>query len=160
MAFSNSLTFKSDILEHLKEIFPVEGFQDKDIQRLLRISEIRKYRSGQLIVEEAKSHSYVYYLISGQVKIEKNGNVIGILRYTGDQFGAVGSICGNQSSASVMAIDNCVCVAINIRRLESLAEAESYFFKYIIFRKVARDLCSTLETIMTELVRSNKRFVI
>jgi CRP-like cAMP-binding protein len=72
MVSSTISYFRSDILQYLSKIFRLENFHEKDIQRLLRISEIRKYQRGQLISEKGKTSRNIYYLISGRIQVELN----------------------------------------------------------------------------------------
>jgi CRP/FNR family transcriptional regulator, cyclic AMP receptor protein len=146
--------FRSDILQHLTKIFRLENFQEKDIQRLLRISEIRKYRRGQLISEEGKTNGYIYYLISGCVQVEINENLIQVFNHTGAHFGEMSVLNAKHNLSSVTALEDSVCVAISLKGLEGLAETDSYPFKYIMFRKIAEDLASKLKSTIDELIES------
>ena len=128
---------KRNTVSSEKKFFRSKNFPDKDIQKLLRISEVRRYRTGQVIIEQGKSDGVTYYLVNGQVRVEKDGALLHILRRTGDVFGEMSAVDGFQRTASVMALEDSVCVAINMRRLENLAEAESYAFKYMLFKKIS-----------------------
>ncbi len=152
----NILDYKSGILEQLKKIFPVENFSEKDLQKLLRICEVRKFRAGQVIIEQGSNDGYTYYLVSGQVRIEKNGNLLVVLRRGGDAFGEMGAVDGFQRSASVMALEDCVCIAINMKRIESVAEAESYAFKYMLYRNISRELSAKLRGTTQALVEARE----
>ncbi len=156
MAQPTVLDYKSGILYHLKKIFPIENFPEKDIQKLLRISEVRRYRTGQVIIEQGKSDGVTYYLVNGQVRVEKDGSLLHVLRRTGDVFGEMSAIDGFQRTASVMALEDSVCVAINMRRLENLAEAESYAFKYMLYKKISVELSAKLRTTTTRLLQVTK----
>ena len=156
MVQSTVLDYKGGILYQLKKIFPIENFPEKDIQKLLRISEVRKFRTGQVIVEQGKSDGITYYLVNGQVRVEKDGVLLHILRRTGDVFGEMSAVGGFQRTASVMALEDSVCVAISMRRLENLAEAESYAFKYMLYRKIATELSAKLRTTTTRLLQVTK----
>ncbi len=144
MAHPHILEYKSGILHQLKKIFPIENFSENDLQKLLRICEIRKFRTGQVIIEQGNTDDFTYYLVSGQVRIEKDGNPLFVLRRTGDVFGEMGVIDGFQRSASVMALEDCVCIAINMKRLENVVEAENYAFKYMLYRNLSRELSAKL----------------
>jgi CRP-like cAMP-binding protein len=156
MAFSTISYARSDILQQLKKIFRLEIFDEKDIQRLLRFTEIRKYRRGQMITEEGKTSGYIYYLVSGRVQEEINENIIQVFSHTGAHFGERSIISVNQDETTVMAIDDSVFVAINFKQLECLEGTDSYLFKYIMFRKIAEDLSSKLKSTTDELIRSRK----
>jgi CRP-like cAMP-binding protein len=153
MASSTISHFRSDILRYLAKIFRIENFHEKDIQRLLRISEIRKYQCGQLISEKGKTNRDIYYLISGRVQVELTQNFIQVFSHTGDHFGEMSGISGNHNPYLITALEDSVFVAINLKRLENLTETDSYPFKYIMFRKIAEDLSSKLQSTTDELIK-------
>jgi CRP-like cAMP-binding protein len=153
MASSTISHFRSDILRYLAKIFRIENFHEKDIQRLLRISEIRKYQRGQLISEKGKTNRDIYYLISGRVQVELTENFIQVFSHTGAHFGEMNVINGNHNPYLITALEDSVFVAINLKRLENLTETDSYPFKYIMFRKIAEDLSSKLQSTTHELIK-------
>jgi CRP-like cAMP-binding protein len=153
MASSTISHFRSDILRYLAKIFRIENFHEKDIQRLLRISEIRKYQCGQLISEKGKTNRDIYYLISGRVQVELTQNFIQVFSHTGDHFGEMSGISGNHNPYLITALEDSVFVAINLKRLENLTETDSYPFKYIMFRKIAEDLSSKLQSTTDEQIK-------
>jgi CRP-like cAMP-binding protein len=153
MASSTISHFRSDILRYLAKIFRIENFHEKDIQRLLRISEIRKYQRGQLISEKGKTNKNIYYLISGRVQVELTQNFIQVFSHTGAHFGEMSGISGNHNPYLITALEDSVFVAINLKRLENLTETDSYPFKYIMFRKIAEDLSSKLQSTTDELIK-------
>ena len=70
-----------------KKFFRSKNFRKKTFRSLLRISEVRRYRTGQVIIEQGKSDGVTYYLVNGQVRVEKDGSLLHVLRRTGDVFG-------------------------------------------------------------------------
>jgi CRP-like cAMP-binding protein len=156
MSHSTVHNFKSDILRELKKIFPIETFPEIEIQKLLRVSEVRKYRTGQMIIEQGQTDGLTYYLVSGQVSVEKDGNLLFDLRRRGDLFGEMSAVDGFQRSASVMALVDTVCIAVNMKRLENVAEAEGYAFKYFIYRNIALELSAKLRSTTSKLLQAKK----
>jgi CRP-like cAMP-binding protein len=153
MVSSTISYFRSDILQYLSKIFRLENFHEKDIQRLLRISEIRKYQRGQLISEKGKTSRNIYYLISGRIQVELTENFIQVYSHTGAHFGEMSVFNGNYNPYTIIALEDSIFVAINLKRLENLLETDSYPFKYIIFRKIAEDLSSKLQSTTNELIK-------
>ena len=62
-----------DIIEKIKTMPALESFDENDLKELLRISKIVRYGPGELIVDESSYDGWIYYLISGKVRIVKKG---------------------------------------------------------------------------------------
>ncbi|MGD9365446.1 MAG: cyclic nucleotide-binding domain-containing protein, partial [Desulfobacteraceae bacterium] len=89
MPATGKLKDNVDIIEKIKTLPALESFDEKDLKELLRISKIVRYEPGELIVDEANYDGWIYYLISGRVRIAKAGNDLAVLQRTGDVFGEV-----------------------------------------------------------------------
>ena len=144
----------NDLIQKLMHIPGLKSFREEDIQELLRVSKIRTFNAGELIFKEGSFAKLVYYLISGKAKIVKNDKEIKVLHRTGDVFGEMGSIAGASRSASVFAIDETVCVEIDISELDRVPGDKMYMFRYLIFRGFAEILANRLKTTTEELVRA------
>ena len=94
---------------------------EKELQELLRLSEIREYKSGTLIFEEGTYDGCIYYLVYGTAKIVKNGKEVSVLKSAGDIFGEMGVLDDSVRSASVYAKYDCMCLAINIADIDSFS---------------------------------------
>ncbi len=84
MIESDYLKDNIDFVKQLKEIPALEPFEDKNLQGLLRLSKIRKYESEELILKEGSYDSWIYFLVSGEVKIVKENKEISVLKRKGD----------------------------------------------------------------------------
>lgn len=62
------------------------------LKGMLRLSKIRKYDPEELIIEEGTNDSWVYFLVSGKVRVVKHGVEINILDQAGEVFGEMGII--------------------------------------------------------------------
>ena len=92
MPTAGKLKDSFDIIEKIKTMPALESFDEKDLKELLRISKIVRYDPDELIVDESSYDGWIYYLISGRVRIVKAGNELAVLQRTGDVFGEVGSM--------------------------------------------------------------------
>lgn len=133
-----------DILEKIKTMPALESFDEKDLKELLRISKIVRYEPGELIVDEAGYDGWIYYLISGRVRIAKAGNDLAVLQRTGDVFGEVGSLGSGDLSVSVYALDDATCLKIDISTVDGLPNENRYVFRYVIFRGFSEVLAKRL----------------
>ena len=144
----------NDIIQKLMRVPALKPFKEKEIQELLRMSTIKKFRAGELIFEEGSFENLTYYLISGRVKIVKNHKDLLILQRTGDVFGEMGPITGDARSASVYAAEDSLCIEMKISSLDHLPEENIYAFRYIIFRGFAEVLAGRLKTTTEELIKA------
>ena len=70
----------------------LEPFEEQELIKLLEMSKIRKYKSGECIVEEGRSDTWLYFLMYGQVRIVKSGKEVTILKRKGEVFGEMSLI--------------------------------------------------------------------
>ena len=143
-----------DIIQKLMRVPALKPFKEKEIQELLHMSKIKKFKSGELIFKEGSFENLTYYLVSGKVKIVKNDKELLILQRIGDVFGEMGPITGDARSASVYAADESICIEMNISNLEKMPEENIYTFRYIIFRGFAEVLAGRLKTTTDELMQA------
>lgn len=133
-----------DIIEKIKTMPALESFDEKDLKELLRISKIVRYEPGELIVDEAGYDGWIYYLISGRVRIAKAGHDLAVLQRTGDVFGEVGGLGSGALSVSVYAMDVTTCLKIDISTVDGLPNENRYVFRYVIFRGFSEVLAKRL----------------
>ncbi|MFO7558208.1 MAG: cyclic nucleotide-binding domain-containing protein [Desulfobacterales bacterium] len=153
MTQSDIIEGNSEIIEKLK--LPVlRDFEDPEIQDFLSISKVYKYKAGECIIEEGLFDNVVYYMVSGQVQIIKKGKELITLRRTGDVFGEMGVITGSIRSASVVAKQDTVCLALDIRKLEAFSKNEKLVFRYMLYRAFAEILANRLKFTTEELMKA------
>jgi len=144
MPTNGKLKDNVDIIEKIKTLPALESFDENDLKELLRISKIVRYEPGDLIVDEATYDGWIYYLISGRVRITKSGNDLAVLQRTGDVFGEVGNMGSGELSVSVYALDEATCLKIDISSVDGLPNENRYVFRYVIFRGFAEVLAKRL----------------
>ncbi|MCJ8499340.1 cyclic nucleotide-binding domain-containing protein [Desulfatitalea alkaliphila] len=135
---------KSEILAKIKTLPALEPLNEQDLKQLLRISKIVRYDPGALIVDEGDYEGWIYYLISGRARIVKKGAELATLQRTGDVFGAVGNIETGEQAVSVYALDETICLKINMSHVDGLPTENRYVFRYLIFRGFAEVLAKRL----------------
>jgi CRP/FNR family transcriptional regulator, cyclic AMP receptor protein len=133
-----------DIIEKIKTMPALESFDEQDLKELLRISKIVRYEPGELIVDEAGYEGWIYYLISGRVRIAKTGHDLAVLQRTGDVFGEVGGMGSGDLSVSVYAMDVATCLKIDISTVDGLPNENRYVFRYVIYRGFSEVLAKRL----------------
>ena len=153
---TEKLSSSVDIIEKIKTMPALESFDDNDLKELLRISKIVRYAPKELIVDESSYDGWIYYLISGRVRIVKAGNELAVLQRTGDVFGEVGKMGRGDLSVSVYALDEATCLKIDISSVDGLPNENRWVFRYVIYRGFAEVLAKRLR-ITTEKFLSAKK---
>jgi CRP/FNR family transcriptional regulator, cyclic AMP receptor protein len=95
--------------DDIREIFHGKG--------LLRF---REYQPGETIIREGELDSWVYYLISGQVRVLSQEAQVAVLSGYGEIFGEMGPLRGRPRNASVVAHAAVSCFSIDLSLLDRL----------------------------------------
>jgi CRP-like cAMP-binding protein len=156
MPTTDKLNNSVDIIEKIKTMPALKSFDDQDLKELLRISKIVRYAPKELIVDESSYDGWIYYLISGRVRIMKEGNELAVLQRTGDVFGDVGGMGRGDLSVSVFALDEAICLKIDISSVDGLPNENRWVLRYVIYRGFAEVLAKRLR-ITTEKFLSTKK---
>ena len=156
MIESDHLKDNTAFIEKLRQIPTLEAFDEKELQGALQLSKIREYKPGELILEEGSYDNWIYFLISGKVRIVKQKEELSVLRRRGDVFGEMGIIDGSARSASAYAVDETVCLSIDASYIDRLSGNDKLAFCYILFRVFAEILANRLRVTNEELVRAKE----
>lgn len=156
MIESDYLKGNISFLEKLKEIPTLSAFSEEELKGLLELSRIRKYEPGELILEEGFFDSWIYFLISGKVKIVKHGEDVSVLKRVGDIFGEMSIIDGSPRSASVYAVDKTVCLATDASYIDRLSDNDRIAFCYILYRIFSEILAERLRSTTEELIKEKE----
>lgn len=121
---------KDDIknIQQLCTIPALKSFETKDLAKLLKLSKIRQYADGEIIIQEGAMDQWLYFLLSGKMRISKNGVHICTIDNTGEVFGEMRIIDGLSRSTSIHAEGKTTCLAVDTiakHRLDSDDEAAS-----------------------------------
>jgi CRP-like cAMP-binding protein len=156
MIESDYLKDNTEIIRKLKRIPTLEPFDERGLDGALDLSKIRKYGPGEMILKEGSYDNWIYILISGSVKIAKEGKELNVLKRVGDVFGEMGMIDGSAKSASAYAVDETVCLATDASYIDRLSGKDRIGFCYILFRVFAEILASRLRVTTDELIKAKE----
>jgi CRP/FNR family cyclic AMP-dependent transcriptional regulator len=145
------------MMENLKNIPVLEHFDDQELNRLLEMSKIRKYKAGECIVEEGHSDTWLYFLMYGRIKISKQGKEVTVLSRKGEVFGEMGALDSSRRSASAYAVTDTVCLATDIFYLEKLTGSDKLAFGYVFYRLMSEILSRRLRQTTEELIKAKGR---
>jgi CRP/FNR family transcriptional regulator, cyclic AMP receptor protein len=157
MQESTFLDNNCTMVENLKKIPVMQPFEEQELNKLLEMSKIRKYKAGECIVQEGQSDTWLYFLMYGRVKISKNGKDVAILNRKGEVFGEMGALDSSRRSASAHALTDTVCLATDIFYIEKLTGSEKIAFGYVLYRLLAEILSRRLRQTTDALIKSKGR---
>lgn len=156
MIESDYLRDNISYVERLRKMPYLADFSEKDLKGILELSKIRKYDPGEVILEEGSYDCWIYFLISGKIKVAKHNESLSILRRTGDVFGEMGIIDGSPRSASVSAIDETVCLATDSSFIDRLTGEDKIAFSCILYRVFSEILANRLRLTSEELIMAKE----
>ncbi|MDQ5986588.1 MAG: hypothetical protein CSYNP_02318 [Syntrophus sp. SKADARSKE-3] len=145
-----------ELLMQLKDAPALKFFQKKDLNRMLHFSKIKRYEPDERIIAEDSYDNWVFFLISGAVRVVKDGETVDKITRTGDIFGEMCIIDGQARSASVHAIGPVVCLATDVSFIEHLPPEEKTAFSALFYQLLAQILADRLRETTLELVRARE----
>ena len=142
------------MLENLRNIDVLEPFEEQELYRLLEMSKIRKYKAGEMILEEGRSDTWLYFLILGRIRISKKGKEVVVLTKKGEIFGEMGAMDASRRSASAHAVTDTVCLATDMFYIEKLSGTDKVAFGYVLYRLLAEILSRRLRMTTEALIQA------
>jgi CRP-like cAMP-binding protein len=147
-------------IQKLMSISALRNFETRNLGKLLRLSKIRQYENGECIIREGDFDPWLYFLLSGKIRIEKEGITISHIETPGELFGEMRIIDDRSRSASVFAIGETVCLAVDTAAKERLATTderdERMDFLLLLYRIFAEYMTARLRLTNVELVNAKK----
>lgn len=144
-------------IQKLLSIPPLKNFETKSLRQLLRLSKIREYSHGELIIKEGDMDPWLFFLLSGKIRVEKEKVEIGIFDKIGEIFGEMRILDGLGRSASVYAEGKIVCLAVDTSATNRLgSEDEKANFLLLLYRMFAEYVSARLRLTNDELIQSKR----
>lgn len=140
-------------LDLLRRIARFQAFSDEDLLTFLEVGKLKEYGAGETIIKKGEIDNWIYFLVSGEVKIVKGENTFAILKRSGDLFGEMGVIDGAPRSASAWALTKTMVLGVNCADLNADRKSVPSVFQYTIFRLFAETLADRLRLTNEELIR-------
>ena len=162
MQESQYLKGRDDLLEMLRKVPFLHSYADRFLRKILELSKLRRYQEGEVITRQGEYDTWLYVILSGQVRVVKNEEEIARLDAKGGTFGELAMIDGEARSASVYATgDNTTCLAIDSAFLEQLEPQDRKEFEAVYYRLLAEILAHRLRTTSSELshLKQNMEFL-
>jgi CRP/FNR family cyclic AMP-dependent transcriptional regulator len=147
-------------IQRLMSIQALKHFETRNLGKLLRLSKIRQYEDGEQIIQEGDMDPWLYFLLSGKIRISKENENIGTINRKGEIFGEMRIIDDQSRSASVYAVGETVCLAVDTsagNRLTSSQEKDERLdFLLLLYRIFAEYITARLRLTNEELVRAKR----
>jgi CRP/FNR family cyclic AMP-dependent transcriptional regulator len=140
------------IIDDLKKMPVFEPFTQEELTMLLNMSKLRMYSSGETIIQEGNIDRWVYFLISGKVKISQKGETVSMLNRAGDIFGEMRFIDNAPRSAAATAEGKAVCIAVDSDYVDKISGKDKVAFGYILYRVISEILVDRLRVATKELM--------
>ena len=156
--------YLKDNIENIQKLLGIpalKNFETKSLGKLLRLSKIREYEDGERIIKEGDRDPWLYILLSGKIKISKEGLEIGSIDKKGEIFGEMRIIDSMSRSASVFAVGKTVCLAVDTSAKKRLAISnssdEKLDFLLLLYRIFAEFMSIRLRATNEELIMAKKK---
>lgn len=147
-------------IQRLMTIQALKHFETRNLGKLLRLSKIRQYEDGEQIIQEGDLDPWLYFLLSGSIRIVKEGEEIGTINRKGEIFGEMRIIDDQSRSASVYAVGPTVCLAVDMAaggRLNPSDEKDARLeFLLLLYRIFAEYITIRLRLTNEELVKAKR----
>jgi CRP-like cAMP-binding protein len=147
------------LITHLKDTPILKFFQRKDLGRMLHFSKIRRYEPEEKIIDQGSYDNWIFFLISGSVRVVKDEETVDEISRTGDIFGEMCIIDGQARSASVYAISHVVCLATDVSFIDNLMPEDKITFSALFYQLLAEILANRLRETTMELVKAREEIM-
>ena len=147
-------------IQKLLSISALKHFETKNLSKLLRLSKIRQYEDGETIIAEGDFDPWLYFLLSGRIRVAKEGVTISRIDKQGEIFGEMRVIDEQSRSASVYAEGQTVCLAVDTAAHDRIgAEGDKdgqLDFLLLLYRIFAEYMTARLRLTNEELIKAKK----
>jgi CRP-like cAMP-binding protein len=156
--------YLKDNIENLQKLLGIpalKNFETKSLQKLLRLSRIREYEDGEVIIREGDLDPWLYFLLSGKIRVSKEDLEINTIDKKGEIFGEMRIIDFMQRSASVVAVGKTICLAVDTSAKNRVSAQdptdEKLDFLLLLYRIFAEYMSIRLRLTNEELITAKKK---
>lgn len=153
MKESEYLKGQDALLEKFKDLPLFNNIGRTFLKNVLELSKIRKYDAGEIITHEGVYDCWIYILISGKVNVLKRLEEIACLDKVGDTFGEISIIDGESRSATIQAVEQTVCLAVDASFIDRVEPEKKTAFYAVLYRLFAEIVANRLRSTSDELAK-------
>lgn len=139
MQESSYLDGHDEYIANLRRMPVFNSLDDGQLRTILSLSRLHKYERGETIISEGAFDCWLYFIISGSVQVEKGGRRVGDIRGSGSVFGEMGILGARERSATVRALSEAMCLAVDASFLDRL-DGEARSTCYAVFYRMFVDI--------------------
>lgn len=139
------------IINSLKKLPLLASLEERHVKGLVKLCRVTQYEPGEIVFKEDDFDQFIYFLLSGKVRITKAGVDVATLARTGDIFGEMCLIDATPRSATVQAVEATNCLKMDVYYIKRLPEEERNSSLYIIYRVFCEILSDRLRHTTEEL---------
>lgn len=150
MQETTNLIGNQKLFNALKNIKNFQTFSDEDLRSFLDLGKLRRYETGEIIIMEDDSDKLVYFLLSGEVKVMKEGRTFKLMREGGSLFGEMGMLDGLPRSASIQANSPTLVLCLDGALIGHSAQSKRVSFYFTVFKFFAKVLTRRLRNVTLE----------
>jgi CRP/FNR family cyclic AMP-dependent transcriptional regulator len=148
-------------IQKLYELPTLKHFETHSLGRLLRLSKVRQYEHGEQIIKEGDTDPWLYFLLSGKVRVVKEGIGIFEIEKKGEIFGEMRILDNLGRSASVYAEGKTICLAVDTLAKDRLVHDgtldERLDLLLLLYRIFAEFMSIRLRASNDELLKAHKK---
>lgn len=141
------------ILDALRHMPTLNGLSENDFLGVLPLSKLKKFKAGDEVIQEGQFDNWIFFIMSGRFGISKQGERIGELKEYGEIFGEMCIVDGSPRSASIRALEDSACLAMDASYLDRLEGQEKIYFQYILYHVFSRILVNRLRKTNDDLIK-------
>jgi CRP-like cAMP-binding protein len=156
--------YLKDNIENIQKLLGIpalRNFETKSLQKLLRLSRIREYEDGEVIIREGDLDPWLYILLSGKIRITKEDMEINTIDKKGEIFGEMRVVDFLKRSASVVAVGKTMCLAVDTSAKNRISAQdptdEKLDFLLLLYRIFAEYMSIRLRATNEELITAKKK---
>ena len=155
--------YLQDNVKNIQLLMTIPGLHNFEAQKLgglLRLSKIRTYFEGEVIMRQGDEDPWLYFMLSGSVKIEKDEVEIARLKKPGEIFGEMRIITGQSRSASIFALEKTMCLAVDTSAKDRLQNQDERTELLLFLFKIFSEYTSArLRLTNEELIKCKKQLI-
>jgi len=153
--------YLKDDIQNIQKLFAIPALKNvetENLGKMIRLSKIRQYEDGEQIIVEGDLDPWLYFLLSGEVRVQKKGIDICTMNRMGDFFGEMRLLDHLSRSASVCAVGKTICLAVNTSGVEKVpSDDENTNFLILLYRVFAEYVSIRLRLSNEELVKTKNQ---
>jgi len=142
-----------ELVKSLKKLPIIESLDETHVKSLIKLCKVAEYEDNETIFDEGGFDQHIFFLLTGKVRVVKQGIEVRILDRCGDVFGEMGIIDAMPRSASVFAAGKTNCLKMDVSFVDRLAEKEREVCLYVIYRVFTELLSNRLRQTTEDLIK-------